>query len=75
MLLGGTTLTNRVFIHGHSGQLPYSSCVGGPQNVGLVNEATLSANISGGTITVRAQPFINLGTTNSMNGGRLIIFP
>ena len=75
LLLGGTTLTNRVLIHGHTGQLPYSSCVGGPQNVGLVNEATLSADLTGGTITVRAQPFINLGTTNSMNGGRLIIIP
>ena len=64
-----------VLIHGHSGQLPFSTCVGGPQNVGLVNEATLSADVNLGTITIRAQPFINNGTTNSLNGGRLLLNP
>jgi hypothetical protein len=59
--LGGTTLTNRVFIHGHSGQLPYSTCVGGPQNVRLVNESTIAADRSGGTIIVQAQPMRNAG--------------
>src|SRR5688572_24507671 len=55
LALGGTTLTNQVLIHGHSGQLVHSTCVGGPQNVGLVNEATLSADVNLGTITIRAQ--------------------
>jgi hypothetical protein len=75
LILGGTTLTNQVLIHGHSGQLPFSSCVGGAQNVGLVNEATISADVNLGTITIRAQPFINNGTTNSLNGGRLLLNP
>jgi len=74
-MLGGTTLTNRLLIHGHSGQLPFSACVGGPQNVSLVNEATISADINLGTITIRAQPFINNGVTNSLNGGRLLVNP
>jgi len=73
--LGGTTLTNRLLIHGHSGQLPFSTCIGGPQNVGLVNEATISADVNLGTITIRAQPFINNGVTNSLNGGRLLLNP
>jgi hypothetical protein len=75
LVLGGTILTNQVLIHGHSGQLTFSTCVGGPQNVGLVNEATISADVNLGTITLRAQPFINNGTTNSLNGGRLLLNP
>jgi hypothetical protein len=75
LMLGGTTLTNRLLIHGHSGQLPYSACVGGVQSVGLVNEATISADVNFGTITIRAQPFINNGVTNSLNGGRLLVNP
>jgi hypothetical protein len=75
LILGGTTLTNRLLIHGHSGQLPFSGCIGGAQNVGLVNEATISADVNLGTITIRAQPFINNGITNSLNGGRLVINP
>jgi hypothetical protein len=59
--LGGTTLTNRVFIHGHSGQLPYSTCIGGPQNIGFINEATIAADVSGGTIIAQAQPMRNFG--------------
>jgi hypothetical protein len=75
LLQGGTILTNRLLIHGHSGQLPFSACVGGVQNVSLVNEATISADVNLGTITIRAQPFINNGVTNSLNGGRLVINP
>ncbi|HZO51486.1 MAG TPA: hypothetical protein VFB63_02155, partial [Bryobacteraceae bacterium] len=75
LMLGGTTLTNRLLIHGHSGQLPFSACLGGVQNVGLVNEATISADVNLGTITIRAQPFINNGVTNSLNGGRLLVNP
>ncbi|HWN96829.1 MAG TPA: hypothetical protein VNT99_17505, partial [Methylomirabilota bacterium] len=73
--LGATTLTNRVLIHGLNGQVGYSTCAGGPQNVGVVNEGTISADVNAGTITVRAQPFINNGITNSLNGGRLVINP
>ena len=61
LALGGTTLTNRILIHGHSGQLPSSTCIGGPLNVGLVNEATISADVLNGTITIAAQPMRNVG--------------
>ena len=76
VLLGGTTLTNRVLIHGNNGQLGYvPGCFGGPVNVSLVNQGTISADVNGGTITIRAQPFINSGTTNALNGGTLLIIP
>jgi len=75
LVQGGTTLTNRILVHGHTGQLPYSTCAGGPLNVGLVNEGTIAADLSGGTIRIRAQPFINNGITNASNGGTLVIVP
>jgi hypothetical protein len=75
LALGNTTLTNRVLIRGHSGNLGFSGCVGGPLNIGLVNEGMISADVNLGVVTIRAQPFINLGTTNSLNGGRLVINP
>jgi hypothetical protein len=72
---GGTTLTNRLLIHGHSGTIGQSvNCVSSAANVGVVNEGTISADINGGTITIRAV-FTNNGVTNSVNGGRLRLNP
>jgi hypothetical protein len=69
---GGTTLTNRLTLRGHSGQIGYAaSCIGGPQNVGVVNEGVISADVAGGTITIRAQPFANQGAVQALNGGSL----
>ena len=48
---------------------------GGPQNVGLTNQGTITADVSGGTITIRAAPFTNSGTAGEANGGHLVINP
>jgi len=67
-----TTLTNRVTIHGHSGQLGFAaSCIGGSATVSLVNEGTIAADVTGGTITHRGQSLRNAGTIQALNGGNL----
>jgi hypothetical protein len=74
----GTTLTfgPNLTVHGRSGQIGFAlSCIGGPQNVSVLNQGTILADVSGGTITIRAQPFTNTGTTNHLNGGILLINP
>jgi hypothetical protein len=73
--LAATTLTNRLLIHGNNGQIGFSTCVGGAVNGSLVNEGTISADVNNGTITIRVLSFINNGTTNSLNGGRLLLTP
>jgi hypothetical protein len=40
---------------------PYSTCVGGPQNIGFINEAMIAADRSGGIIIAQAQPMRNFG--------------
>ena len=44
---------------------------GGATNVAVVNQGTISADVSGGTITINAQPFSNLGLAQALNGGTL----
>ena len=41
------------------------NCWGGPQNVAVINQGTISANVSGGTIVVNAQPFTSTGLVES----------
>ena len=41
----------------------------------MADAGTISANVTNGTLTVRATPFVNNGTTNALNGGRLLINP
>ena len=67
---GGTTLTlgPSLLVHGHSGQVGYSAYFGGPQNVSVINQGTISADVSGGTIIINAQPFSNLGLVESPAG-------
>jgi len=72
--LATTILTNRLLIHGNNGQIGFSTCVGGVYG-NLVNEGTISADVNNGTITIRVLSFINNGTTNSLNGGRLLLTP
>ncbi len=75
---GGTTLTigSNITVRGQSGQIGFApSCIGGPQNVAVSNQGAILADVAGGTITIRAQPFSNSGTTNQLNGGILIISP
>jgi len=65
----GTTLVigPGITVRGQYGQIGYSTCLGGPGNVGVVNQGTISAD-SGGTITVSAQPFSNQGVVESPAG-------
>jgi len=74
-ILATTTLTldSAITVRRENGTLGYSPTWGGPPNVRLTNRGTISADVAGGTIYIRAQPFTNLGTTNQLNGGRLII--
>ncbi len=74
---GGTTLTlgPTVLVEGISGQVgsSYYYCFGGPQNVSLINQGTIAANGSGGTIYVQGAPVVNSGSMSMNNGGSLDI--
>ena len=62
---GGTTLTigMGVVIRGQSGQVGYApSCWNGPANVTLVNQGTISSDVSGGTVSVLVSSLQNFGT-------------
>ena len=61
---GDTTLTigSGMTVEGQNGTIGYSSAWGGPQNVSVVNQGVISADVSGGTIVVDAEPFDNNGT-------------
>ena len=39
-----------------------------PANVAVINQGTISANVSGGTIVVNAQPFTSTGLVESPAG-------
>jgi hypothetical protein len=70
----GTTLVVGlgITVHGQSGQIGYApSCWGGSQNVGVINQGTISADVAGGTITVNAQPLNSQGLAQATNGGTL----
>ncbi len=74
---GGTTLTlgTNVMVEGAYGQVgsSYYYCFGGPQNVSLINQGTIAANVSGGTIYVEGSPVVNSGSMIQTNGGSLDI--
>jgi hypothetical protein len=73
---GGTTLTlgPNVVVQGHSGQIGSSPCCfGGPQNVGVVNQGLIAANVNGGTIMINGAPVLNPGSILMANGGSLNI--
>ncbi len=67
---GDTTLTigSGITVQGQNGQIGEANCWGGPANVSVVNQGTISADVSGGTITVNAQPFTNQGVVESPAG-------
>ena len=72
---GGTTLTigSGMTVEGQNGTIGYSSVYGGPENVSVVNQGLISADVSGGTISIQAQPFINEALAQGTNGGSLTI--
>ena len=60
----GTTLVinKGITVHGQNGQIGYApSCWGGSQNVGLINQGTISLDVAGGTIYIGGQSFQNKG--------------
>ena len=61
----GTTLTlgTNVNVRGQNGTIGYSSCWGGPVNVGLLDYGLISADVSGGNLQVVGQ---NLATEASL---------
>src|ERR1035441_3268790 len=71
---GGTTLTigPGITVRGQQGTIGYNPNFGGPQNISVVNQGTISSD-SGGTILVNAQPFINQGLAQGINGGTLAL--
>src|SRR5262249_39310926 len=67
----GTTLTlgPGITVRGHTGQIGWENqCVGGPSDISVVNQGTISADVAGGTIYIRAQPFTNNGLIRSPGG-------
>ncbi|HXP60111.1 MAG TPA: hypothetical protein VN829_06440, partial [Dongiaceae bacterium] len=73
---GGTTLTvgPGITVRGEIGMIgaaayPWDR----PTNVALINRGTISADVSGGRITVNAQPFSNEGSAQGTNGGVLTL--
>jgi hypothetical protein len=77
VLGAGSTLTlgPGIAVHGDSGSIGYNPSWGGPQNVAVTNQGAITADVSGGTIFIRAQPFTSTGTTGEANGGHLVINP
>ncbi len=73
---GGTTLTlgPGITVRGQTGMIgaaayPWNS----PANVALINQGIISADVSGGTIIISAQPFTNQGLAQGINGGALAL--
>ena len=73
--LPGTTLTigSGITIRGQNGVVGSGAgaAISGPTNVGLINLGTIACDVSGGTISVNAQPVVNDGLLIMTNGGSL----
>lgn len=71
----GATLTigPGITVRGQNGVIgPVSGTSGGgPTNVTIINQGTISADVARGTITIDAQLFTNNGVTEALNGGTL----
>jgi hypothetical protein len=72
---GGTTLTigSGITVRGQNGTIGYDIDYGGPQNVSVINQGTISCDVSDGMITINAQPFANQGLAQALNGGGLAL--
>jgi len=71
---GGTTLTigAGITVRGQNGIIGNTGRYV-PQNVSVINQGTISCDVNKGTITLVAQPFINAGLAQAINGGALSI--
>jgi RHS repeat-associated protein len=65
------TIGPGITVRGHSGAMGYAGCHGGPASVGLINQGTIAADVSGGTIALNAQPFANSGVMRATGGGAI----
>jgi len=72
---GGATLTigAGITVRGQNGAIGYCSYFGGPANVAVINQGTISADVGGGTIYVVGQPVSNQGWLAMSNGGQLVV--
>ncbi len=64
------TLDNTVFLHG-VGNIGQARIIGG--NRTLINQGTISADLSGQTLTINPVNFTNQGTLNAINGAILTL--
>ncbi len=68
------TIGPNVNIQGQAGQIGYApSCFGGPQNVSVINQGTIMASVTGGTIAISGASFANSGSVSITNGGSISI--
>ncbi len=67
------TIGPDILVRGSTGRIGWDAnqCVGGPSDVSVLNQGTISCDVSGGTITLLAQPFTNQGLAQGINGGTL----
>ncbi|HNQ05101.1 MAG TPA: hypothetical protein PKH69_10875, partial [Thiobacillaceae bacterium] len=71
---GVLTLTSGITVRGHTGRIGDQSYVGGAAT--LINQGTIAADVSGGTIVLGvASGITNTGTMRADNGGTLQINP
>ena len=68
---GTTTFAAGTTVRGQNGTIGDAVFVGGTQ--ALVNNGTISADVAGGTITIRTAPVTNSGTMSALNGGTLVL--
>ncbi|MCC6231074.1 MAG: hypothetical protein IT580_00415, partial [Verrucomicrobiales bacterium] len=69
---GTTTLTlaTTALVHGKTGRIGQAIFTGGTST--LLNQGTIRADVSGGTLTVNPNAFTNSGTLQQINGGTLV---
>jgi hypothetical protein len=68
---GTTTFGANVLVRGTNGTIGQQINIGGTQV--LVNNGTISADVSGGTITITQSDITNAGTLSALNGGTLVL--
>lgn len=68
---GVTTFGSNISVRGENGTIGQQVFVAGTQT--LVNNGSISADVSGGTITITESAVTNNGTLEAQNGGTLIL--
>ena len=68
---GTTTFAAGTTVRGENGSIGGQLNIGGTQL--LVNNGTISADVSGGTITIFESDVVNNGTLRALNGGTLVL--